>query len=336
MRRRRVGENTVTERGIKPTIFDETAIQTMALGPGATSVRNRTSEFLAAAEAVRTTLSANGKLNDTKPIAPRSRGEFTTLAAQVGKKIQETSVRLSKLTKLAQRKSLYDDPTSEIQELTFAIKRDIGQLNSQLGTLQKLRDIQRRNANKQAGDHSESVVVSLKGRLLSTAKGFKEVMRIREESLAAQRDRRSQFLGSAASGADFGRGNAALDLGGGSLGANVHSGGVVNGTQGAQGLSMIQAPQENRYQTARVDAVRQVESTVVELEQIFNQLATMVSEQGELVERIDANVEDTAVNMHAGHAQLIRYFNSIAGNRALILKVFGVLLFFLVLWTVIT
>jgi syntaxin 5 len=81
--------------------------------------------------------------------------------------------------------------------------------------------------------------------------------------------------------------------------------------------------------------VRQVESTIVELGQIFNQLATMVSEQGEMVERIDANIDETVSHMDAGHNQLMLYYNSISGNRALILKSSAVLLLFLILWTVI-
>lgn len=306
-----------------------------------TSVRNRTQEFAAILDAARAASAPNNKPPPPVPpvqLAPRS--DFTRLAAQVGKDIQATSTKLAKLTKLAQRRSLFDDPTAEISELTYVIKQDIGALNAKLADLQTLRDATRRSANKQAGDHSENVVDSLKGRLGATAEGFKKVLKMRTESLAAQKDRRSHFLGSNHSAPIFAQpsGNIALDLGQGSLGASARSSnaqGVMGGANGAQQLSLMRRSGETSYQDARADAVRQVESTIVELGQIFNQLATMVSEQGELVERIDANVDDTVTNMEAGQNQLMLYYNSIAGNRALILKVFGVLLAFLVLWTVI-
>eukprot|EP00177_Eucheuma_denticulatum_P004908 GFKZ01008922.1.p1 GENE.GFKZ01008922.1~~GFKZ01008922.1.p1 ORF type:complete len:336 (+),score=46.49 GFKZ01008922.1:227-1234(+) len=307
-----------------------------------TSVRNRTQEFAAILDAARAASAPNNKPPPSVPsvhLTPRS--DFTRLAAQVGKDIQGTSTKLAKLTKLAQRRSLFDDPTAEISELTYVIKQDIAALNGKLADLQTLRDATRRSSNKQAGDHSENVVDSLKGRLGATAEGFKKVLKMRTESLAAQKDRRSHFMGANHSAPIFAQpsANVALDLGQGSLGASVRgsdANAVTPGGRGsAQQLSFMRKPGETSYQDARADAVRQVESTIVELGQIFDQLATMVSEQGELVERIDANVDDTVMNMQAGQNQLMIYYNSIAGNRALILKVFGVLLAFLVLWTVI-
>lgn len=296
------------------------------------SVRNRTSEFHAILDSSRPTRTTKAALQTT-PFTSRS--DFARLAGQVGKDIQATSTKLAKLTKLAQRRSLFDDPTAEISELTFVIKQDIAALNGKLSDLGRLRDATKRNANKQAGDHSQNVVDSLKGRLGATAEGFKKVLKMRTESLAAQKDRRSHFMSSNAAPV-FAQptGSVALDLGGGSLGAAARREDPNAAPMGGMSL-MRRRGGETGYQEARADAVRQVESTIVELGQIFNQLATMVSEQGEMVQRIDENVEDTVGNMRQGQNQLMIYYNSIAGNRALILKVFGVLLAFLVLWTVI-
>lgn len=296
------------------------------------SMRDRTREFAAIVDASRGA-EKTALLNGHVP--PRS--DFTRLAAHVGKDIQQTSIKLSKLTKLAQRRSLFDDPTAEIQELTYVIKQDIGALNSKLADLQRLRDATRRGSNKQAGDHSENVVHSLKGRLGATAEGFKKVLKMRTDSLAAQQDRRSHFMANQAAAPMFNApaGNVAIDLGQGSLGASHRSSQLGSGGGASRQLATMKAPGETSYHEARADAVKQVESTIVELGQIFNQLATMVSEQGEMVERIDANIDETATNMHAGQNQLMLYYNSISGNRALILKVFAVLLVFLVLWTVI-
>lgn len=334
------------------------------------SVRDRTTEFtnvLASARAARggalaakvgtggdtnggaansgVLMSTRTGLNGTTGQVKTPRSDFARLAAQVSADIAGTSVKLSKLTSLAQRKSLFDDPTAEIQELTFVIKQDLGALNARLEDLQRLRDATRRSANKQTGDHSENVVESLRTRLGTTAEGFKSVLKLRTESLAAQQDRRSQFMTSSASApfaprpsafAPAHANNAALDLGSGSLGASQRSTLAPSAPhQHGQALTLARPVHDVSYQQARADAVRQVESTIVELGDIFNQLATMVSEQGEMVDRIDANVEETVSNMNAGHNQLITYYNSISGNRALVMKVFGVLLAFLVLWSVV-
>lgn len=313
-------------------------VSKMTLAPP-TSIKDRTAEFYAIVQSIQASSNKNSTqipLNATHA-APRS--DFARLAASVGKDIQQTSAKLAKLTKLAQRRSLFDDPTAEIQELTFVIKQDIAALNGKLADLQRLRDATRRSSNKQAGDHSENVVESLKGRLGATAQGFQKVLKMRTDSLAAQQDRRAHFVGTKYTAPMFDQSSSsvALDLGQGSLGASARPDGFAQSQSGAvQGTALMRRPGETTYQEARADAVRQVESTIVELGQIFNQLATMVTEQGEQVERIDANVEDTVTNMNAGQNQLLVYYNSIAGNRALILKVFGVLLAFLVFWTVIS
>lgn len=267
------------------------------------------------------------------------------MAATASADITRTSTKLATLTRLASRTSLFDDPSAEIAALTSAIKADLARLHVTLTQLGQLRGAA---ATPQAGLHSSSVVDGLKARLGSTASGFQTVLKLRTESLAAAEARRSRFqksapppapggpragaLRPAAASAGAGAGSVAIDLGGGSLGAASAGGAMAGGGGGAMRQQLVSRPTENSYAASRADAVRQVETTIVELGQIFNQLATMVSEQGEVVERIDANTEEVARNVSAGHGQLVEYYNSVASNRGLILKVFGVLFAFLILW----
>mmetsp|Transcript_8378 Transcript_8378/g.18002 ORF Transcript_8378/g.18002 Transcript_8378/m.18002 type:complete len:350 (+) Transcript_8378:73-1122(+) len=338
------------------------------------SLRDRTSEFLRAVETVQ---ARSGPAAAAKPDArglthrtnasgydsrasgvsrarsqaptKRPKSQFSIAASQVAKDIELTSAKLTRLTNLAQRRSLFDDPTAEIQELTFAIKQDIGHLNSKVEQLQSLQDSERRNQTRQAGDHTGSVLNSLQARLMDTANEFKGVLKIRSESLQAQQNRRSQFLGdssrpeqSVPPGAlgmrppvqeqSSAGGDHVIDLGGGSLGATLNGQPMDGGRTEEFRQQMMMARPENTYLQARADAVRQVESTVAELGQIFNQLAAMVSEQGELVERIDANVDETLLNIEEGRGQLMRYYNSISSNRGLVLKIFATLFVFMIIW----
>ena len=54
----------------------------------------------------------------------------------------------------------------------------------------------------------------------------------------------------------------------------------------------------------------------------------MVAEQRETVQRIDADVVDIASNVGGAQRELLKYYASIANNRWLMLKIFGVLIVF--------
>lgn len=90
----------------------------------------------------------------------------------------------------------------------------------------------------------------------------------------------------------------------------------------------------DNYLQSRAETMQNIESTIVELGGIFQQLAHMVKEQEEMVERIDTNVEHAEINIEAAHAQIVKYFNKISSNRWLMIKIFGVLMFFFIFFVV--
>ena len=63
-------------------------------------------------------------------------------------------------------------------------------------------------------------------------------------------------------------------------------------------------------------------------------LRLQVQEQGEMAIRIDENVDDTLANVDSAQAQLLKYLNSISSNRWLIMKVFFVLMMFMMIFVV--
>merc|ERR550519_2758732 len=90
----------------------------------------------------------------------------------------------------------------------------------------------------------------------------------------------------------------------------------------------------DEYYNSRADTMHTIESTIVELGGIFSQLAHMVKEQEEMVQRIDTNVENTALNVDMGHQEILKYFQSVTSNRWLMVKIFGVLIFFFVFFVI--
>ena len=85
---------------------------------------------------------------------------------------------------------------------------------------------------------------------------------------------------------------------------------------------------QDNYIQSRSTAIESIESTIAELGQIFTQLAHMVAEQRETVQRIDADTMDIASNVSGAQRELLKYYSSISSNRWLMLKVFGVLIVF--------
>lgn len=85
---------------------------------------------------------------------------------------------------------------------------------------------------------------------------------------------------------------------------------------------------QDSYIQSRSTAIESIESTIAELGQIFTQLAHMVAEQRETVQRIDADTIDIASNVSGAQRELLKYYASISSNRWLLLKVFGVLIVF--------
>lgn len=103
-----------------------------------------------------------------------------------------------------------------------------------------------------------------------------------------------------------------------------------------QTLALLEERYDESYMAQRSSAIEGIESTIQELGGIFQQLATMVSEQGESVQRIDADTEDIALNVTGAQRELLKYYSRISSNRWLIIKSFGILLFFFFIWVLVS
>eukprot|EP00879_Flechtneria_rotunda_P018666 GHRR01019589.1.p1 GENE.GHRR01019589.1~~GHRR01019589.1.p1 ORF type:complete len:236 (+),score=84.89 GHRR01019589.1:552-1259(+) len=232
---------------------------------------------------------------------------------------------------------MFDDPTAEIDELTGIIKQDIQGLNLAIAELQRV-SAKQADDNKQSADHSHTVVDNLRTRLKDATQAFKEVLTLRTENLKVHNERRQLF----SSQPDAGLLERAPLLGNRELPAGSSSSrpsaAALFGQQptgpGGQLMQQQYAPQESTYQSSRAEALQNVEATIVELGSIFTQLAEMVAAQGEMTQRIDENIDETLGNVDSAKAQLMRYLNNISSNRWLMMKVFLVLMLFLIIFIV--
>ena len=60
----------------------------------------------------------------------------------------------------------------------------------------------------------------------------------------------------------------------------------------------------------------------------------MILEQEESIMRIDANVEESEMNIEAAHGELLKYFRSVTSNRWLMVKIFATVIVFFIIFVV--
>ncbi|EEP81235.1 conserved hypothetical protein [Uncinocarpus reesii 1704] len=338
---------------------------------GAIPIQDRTTEFRSIlGQAQKRLASSKADVHrqtllrpDTSPQnGPPRKSEFARRAAEIGRGITATTAKLQRLAQLAKKKSLFDDRPVEISELTYVIKQDLASLNTQIAALQSLTLSQHPKASRsnadQEGQHNDNVrpplclsnvsvinpvaqvVVMLQGKLADVGANFKEVLEVRTKNIQASRSRTENFISSVSSKSHSSLHPQRSDS---PLYNPPRSHSPQPGTsdlltlEPSQLLMMEEAQQPaNTYIQARGEAIEAIERTINELGGIFGQLATMVSEQSEMIQRIDANTEDVVDNVQGAHRELLKYWSRVSGNRWLIAKMFGVLMIFFLLWVLIS
>ncbi|KAK5717375.1 Integral membrane protein SED5 [Elasticomyces elasticus] len=320
------------------------------------SIQDRTPEFRSILSQAHKSLARN-RQQQKQPLLPaqkvptrKERTEFSRSAAGISRGIASTVGKLERLGALAKRKTLFDDRPVEIAELTFVIKQDLAGLNQQIGALQSL---QRRTGigskqndvvgSKEEGEHNKNVVLLLQNSLAGVGANFKDVL---EQS---QQQQNGQLLDPGRTDSPLystpsrGRSpkpgqNSAVqqDL----LSLDPSNSSPLYSSDGPASQQQLQLMEEgassnSSYITQRSDAIQSIESTIAELGGIFGQLAQMVSEQSEQIQRIDANTDDVVDNVEGAQRELMKYWSRVQGNRWLVAKMMGVLMIFFLLWVLI-
>ena len=187
----------------------------------------------------------------------------------------------------------------------------------------------------------------LQGKVADVAANFKDVLEVRTKNIQASRSRTENFVSSvsarSASALDTQRSESPLYQQSGSrqrtpqpntnpdlltLEPTSNSSPLSrSGPQSDQQLLLMEEAQPtNTYIQQRGEAIEAIERTISELGGIFGQLASMVSEQSEMIQRIDANTEDVVDNVQGAQRELLKYWSRVQGNRWLVAKMFGVLM----------
>ncbi|CDJ58223.1 syntaxin, putative [Eimeria maxima] len=76
-------------------------------------------------------------------------------------------------------------------------------------------------------------------------------------------------------------------------------------------------------------AVENVQRVIGELAGIFQRVATMIAHQEEMIQRIDQDLDHSMHHIREGQHELLNFYNRISSNRSLIIKVFLMLMAFI-------
>ncbi|KAJ4286075.1 Integral membrane protein SED5 [Kalmusia sp. IMI 367209] len=292
-------------------------------------------------------LSAQQKAEANGTSAQRKHSEFQRSANEVARGITGTMAKLERLAQLARRKTLFDDRPVEIDELTFVIKQDMAQLSRQIQDLQSLTSKQHPKTKPgadQEGEHNHQVVVMLKDKLQNVGGSFKDVLEVRTKNMQASRSRTEQFLSSAASHSQTSLDPSRTDSPLYQTPQRGRSPGGFRNTSAAQqdllsldpsGSSALTRGGAQSDQQLLLMEEAQAPNQYIQQRAYSGQLAQMVSEQGEQIQRIDANTEDVVDNVEGAQRELMKYWNRVQGNRWLVAKMFGVLMIFFLLWVLV-
>jgi len=282
---------------------------------------DRTQEFAALAEQ----LSSSQRPASHRSSAPSTHqrsavdGHFNSLAADIGLSLDYARSKLQELGKLVRQKGIFNDKTSEIQELSFDVKTAITTLNSKLETLTSAAE-SASALNRHYHTHHTNVVETLKTRLLELTKDFKDTLQIRAETMKQQDSRRNMYSATSQTGKATSATTQYTFNGSSGPNYDVESGGQQEFHVHERGSA---------YHQSRAEAVESVQRMISELAQIFQKVATLVHQHDEMVLRIDENIDHSLSNVKEGQSELLKYYNTISSNRTLILKVFGIVMVFI-------
>jgi len=283
--------------------------------------KDRTLEFANIAGQFRTKLQPPDK-KQTKAEVVINTISVNKRASEIGRCIASTAAKLKELAELAKSKSPFSDPTEKIEFLTEKIKVEINKIKLDIEDLDRF--ISQNKRNKQASDHSVTVIHSLNSNLLNATKELSDALQIRTQNLKEQHERYKKFN----NGRRPGNAPVLRPIFLPDVDPENNQDDVVIPVIS----TMSQVRGESDLIIQRVNAVRDIEAQMSEIQNIFKMLSNLVAQQTEQLQRIEENMDTTVVYADSALAELLKYLKGMSSDRWLIIKAFLFLLFFIVIW----
>jgi len=257
--------------------------------------------------------------------------QFSREVVLVNSDLMATSEKLESLTKLVRGStSFHNFHHAEISHLTMQVNDDIGLLKSRLGSLEL--NSAGSKAKQSGGEtrHHRNIVTQLKGKYNRAVKSFQDVIKETQDNLTRQQKRGEKY--SKAKRRELKprlRYQSLLDL------EKDEKAPLIQGG-GSSELAQLMVTKQDSYHQERAETVQSIEKAIVELAVMYERVADLVIEQGAVTERLDSNVQNSLENVEYGIGELNKYLSSVSTNRWLIIKVFAILIFFAMLFALLS
>lgn len=114
----------------------------------------------------------------------------------------------------------------------------------------------------------------------------------------------------------------------------IASSSTAQSQQQMQQWMVVAEEESNDYLRERAEAVERVESTLVEIGRMYQNLVSMISQQQDTVQQIEYSIDIAHSNVEMAQQELFNYKSTIESNRWLIIKIFAILMLFSMFFTV--
>jgi len=224
------------------------------------------------------------------------------------------------------------------------------------------------SALSQASKNSDAIVKNLESKVAATTKSFLDVLNVRTQTLKEQNYRRKHFESASQKHFRTRKANPFSSLlnenghvdgiqqqgksapkrqteNDAALGDDESQDHMSNGVLRRRGglhtqtytpiadeqeMAMaVEEPDQDQYLASRNAAVQQIEVTMVEISKMYQRLLEILATQDEHLIGIDHDTSQALEHVDSGHKEILKYFESMSSGRWLVLKIFGVLIFFL-------
>ena len=151
---------------------------------------DRTAEFHGIAEA---RIRLSGRAPSTARQTQRS--PFGASALRIGARVHEVNKRVERLSRLANKRSLFDDPAAEIGQMSAVLKQEMSTIGASIAALARA---PRGGGGRQWAAHAEAVLAWLGQGLNTGSEAFQAALKQREAIQSAKETRAEKLSGVAA------------------------------------------------------------------------------------------------------------------------------------------
>ncbi|XP_050432246.1 syntaxin-12-like [Adelges cooleyi] len=249
-----------------------------------------------------------------------SEKDFQTLAQSIGTNIQKISQNVSSMNRMVNQLSTMQDAT-EVRKQLHQISHYTQQLSKDTShNLKELNEI--RNYNSQTDQRQLKIQKErLAESFTSALNAFQTIQRKAYDKENAELLKRTT--------------KAATGINLPPPPGSKHTNGYAQPSDNQNDQAQLQILDEVNLQVVEQEqAIRQLENDISDVNQIFKELGTLVHNQGEIIDSIEANVQITNVSVQEGASQLRRateYTNKLRRKRCYLLTICSVILFIIVL-----